>query len=128
MLLNEKFAHLWYIFGNSGLGLILFGFSFRNIMELRKSYKDDFLKKHGIKLGFMSAFIKASSYALQHQPVVNAVIDDKEIVYRDYVDISVAVATPKVCSFVIYSLLHSFEMHHTFSCKSLREGTLTFSL
>ncbi|XP_077587282.1 dihydrolipoyllysine-residue succinyltransferase component of 2-oxoglutarate dehydrogenase complex, mitochondrial [Stigmatopora nigra] len=68
-----------------------------NISEMRKTYKDAFLKKHNIKLGFMSAFVKASAYALTDQPTVNAVIDDttKEIVYRDYVDISVAVATPK---------------------------------
>uniref|UniRef100_A0A667Y7R3 Dihydrolipoyllysine-residue succinyltransferase component of 2-oxoglutarate dehydrogenase complex, mitochondrial n=1 Tax=Myripristis murdjan TaxID=586833 RepID=A0A667Y7R3_9TELE len=68
-----------------------------NISEMRKSYKDAFLKKHNIKLGFMSAFVKAAAYALVDQPAVNAVIDDttKEIVYRDYVDISVAVATPK---------------------------------
>lgn len=45
----------------------------------------------------MSAFLKASAYALQDQPVVNAVIEGNEIIYRDYVDISVAVATPKVC-------------------------------
>lgn len=54
-----------------------------------------FSKKHNIKLGFMSAFVKAAAYALQDQPVVNAVIDEGEIVYRDYIDISVAVATPK---------------------------------
>ncbi|CAK6957094.1 dihydrolipoyllysine-residue succinyltransferase component of 2-oxoglutarate dehydrogenase complex%2C [Scomber scombrus] len=68
-----------------------------NISEMRKTYKDAFLKKHNIKLGFMSAFVKAAAYALSNQPAVNAVIDDttKEIVYRDYVDISVAVATPK---------------------------------
>lgn len=68
-----------------------------NIKALRNKYKDDFLKKHGIKLSFMSAFIKASAYALGDQPVVNAVIDDstKEILYRDYVDISIAVATPR---------------------------------
>ncbi|XP_068436561.1 dihydrolipoyllysine-residue succinyltransferase component of 2-oxoglutarate dehydrogenase complex, mitochondrial [Clinocottus analis] len=68
-----------------------------NITEMRKTYKDAFLKKHNIKLGFMSAFVKAAAYALADQPAVNAVIDDttKEIVYRDYVDISVAVATPK---------------------------------
>uniref|UniRef100_A0A3B4TGN3 Dihydrolipoyllysine-residue succinyltransferase component of 2-oxoglutarate dehydrogenase complex, mitochondrial n=1 Tax=Seriola dumerili TaxID=41447 RepID=A0A3B4TGN3_SERDU len=68
-----------------------------NISEMRKAYKDAFLKKHNIKLGFMSAFVKAAAYALSDQPAVNAVIDDttKEIVYRDYVDISVAVATPK---------------------------------
>ena len=65
-------------------------------MELRKTYGDQFLKAHGIKLGFMSAFVKASAYALTSQPAVNAVIDGNEIVYRDYVDISVAVATPKV--------------------------------
>jgi 2-oxoglutarate dehydrogenase E2 component (dihydrolipoamide succinyltransferase) len=62
---------------------------------MRNSHKDAFQKKHGLKLGFMSAFVKASAYALNDQPIVNAVIDDMEIVYRDYVDISVAVATPK---------------------------------
>ncbi|XP_041814508.1 dihydrolipoyllysine-residue succinyltransferase component of 2-oxoglutarate dehydrogenase complex, mitochondrial-like [Chelmon rostratus] len=68
-----------------------------NIQEMRTAYKDAFLKKHNIKLGFMSAFVKAAAYALTDQPAVNGVIDDttKEIVYRDYVDISVAVATPK---------------------------------
>lgn len=65
-------------------------------MELRSQYKDAFLKKHGLKLGFMSAFLKAAANGLQDMPVVNAVIDQNEIVYRDYVDISVAVATPKV--------------------------------
>jgi len=67
------------------------------IMALRNRHKDAFLKKHGIKLGFMSAFAKASASALQDSPVINAVIDDatQEIVYRDYVDISVAVSTPK---------------------------------
>lgn len=67
-------------------------------MELRNSYKDAFFKKHNIKLGFMSAFLKASAAALVDSPTVNAVIDDGDIVYRDYVDISVAVATPKVKS------------------------------
>ncbi|XP_031726114.1 dihydrolipoyllysine-residue succinyltransferase component of 2-oxoglutarate dehydrogenase complex, mitochondrial-like [Anarrhichthys ocellatus] len=68
-----------------------------NIQDMRTIYKDAFLKKHNIKLGFMSAFVKAAAHALTDQPAVNAVIDDstKEIVYRDYVDISVAVATPK---------------------------------
>ncbi|TMW61586.1 hypothetical protein Poli38472_012777 [Pythium oligandrum] len=68
-----------------------------NLMNLRKSYKDDFEAKHGVKLGFMSAFIKAASSALLEVPGVNAMIDDahQEIVYRDYVDMSVAVSTPK---------------------------------
>ncbi|NWR61992.1 ODO2 dehydrogenase, partial [Bucorvus abyssinicus] len=68
-----------------------------NIREMRAVHKEPFLKKHNLKLGFMSAFVKAAAFALQDQPIVNAVIDDttKEIVYRDYVDISVAVATPR---------------------------------
>ncbi|XP_043462099.1 dihydrolipoyllysine-residue succinyltransferase component of 2-oxoglutarate dehydrogenase complex, mitochondrial [Leptopilina heterotoma] len=65
------------------------------LMEFRKSSQELFMKKYGLKLGFMSAFIAASAYALKDQPVVNAVIDGNDIVYRDYVDISVAVATPK---------------------------------
>merc|ERR1712223_7859 len=65
------------------------------IMQLRKDNQDAFVKRHGIKMGFMSAFVKASAYALTKQPTVNAVIDGQEILYRDYVDISVAVATPK---------------------------------
>lgn len=64
-------------------------------MDFRKQNQEAFQKKHGLKLSFMSAFLKASAYALQDQPVVNAVIDGTEIIYRDYVDISVAVATPK---------------------------------
>jgi len=65
------------------------------IMALRKEQQDAFTKRHGIKLGFMSAFVKSSAYALTQQPTVNAVIEGQEIIYRDYVDISVAVATPK---------------------------------
>jgi len=66
-----------------------------NIMELRTEYKDLFLERHGVKLGFMSAFIKAATYALNELPVVNGVIDGDDILYRDYVDISIAVGTPK---------------------------------
>ncbi|XP_049285860.1 dihydrolipoyllysine-residue succinyltransferase component of 2-oxoglutarate dehydrogenase complex, mitochondrial [Anopheles funestus] len=65
------------------------------IMDFRKQHLDAFVKKYGMKLGFMSAFCKAAAYALQDQPVVNAVIEENEIIYRDYVDISVAVASPK---------------------------------
>merc|ERR1712096_555756 len=66
-----------------------------NIMQLRKENQDAFVKRHGIKMGFMSAFVKASAYALTKAPTVNAVIEGQEIIYRDFVDISVAVATPK---------------------------------
>jgi len=66
-----------------------------NAMKIRNQYKDTFLKKHKLKLGFMSPFIKASSAALEQMPTVNAVIEDNYVIYRDFVDISVAVATPK---------------------------------
>jgi 2-oxoglutarate dehydrogenase E2 component (dihydrolipoamide succinyltransferase) len=63
-------------------------------MNIRKEVGEVFAKKHNVKLGFMSAFVKASAAALKEQPIVNAVIDKNEIVYRDFVDISVAVSTP----------------------------------
>lgn len=66
-----------------------------HIMAFRKKYLDAFTKKHAVKLGLMSPFVKAAANALMGQPVVNAVIEENEIIYRDYVDISVAVATPK---------------------------------
>lgn len=65
------------------------------LMEMRNAYKDVFFEKHGVKLGFMSAFVKAAASALQEVPAVNAVIDGSDIIYRDYTDISIAVATPK---------------------------------
>merc|ERR1711935_811501 len=64
------------------------------LSEMRIMYKDAFEKKHGTKLGFMSCFVAAACKALQEQPAVNAVIDDDAIVYRDYVDVSVAVSSP----------------------------------
>jgi len=70
-----------------------------SLMELRKLYKDDVLKKTGVKLGFMSAFSRACVLAMKDIPAVNASIEGPNggdtIVYRDYVDISVAVATEK---------------------------------
>ncbi|MEJ2409817.1 MAG: 2-oxoglutarate dehydrogenase complex dihydrolipoyllysine-residue succinyltransferase [Novosphingobium sp.] len=64
------------------------------VIEAREKYKDVFAKKHGIKLGFMSFFAKASVLALKDIPAVNAQIDGDEIVYHDYVDISIAVSAP----------------------------------
>jgi 2-oxoglutarate dehydrogenase E2 component (dihydrolipoamide succinyltransferase) len=64
------------------------------VIEAREAYKDLFAKKHGIKLGFMSFFAKASCLALKDVPSVNAYIEGDEIVYHDYVDISVAVSAP----------------------------------
>ena len=64
------------------------------VMEARAKYKDVFEKKHGIRLGFMSFFAKASVLALKDIPSANAYIEGEEIVYHDYVDISVAVSAP----------------------------------
>lgn len=67
-----------------------------NLMEMRKLYKDEFLEKTGIKLGFMGAFAKASTLAMKDIPAVGASIENNDtLVFRDYADISVAVATPK---------------------------------
>ncbi|MBL1147233.1 MAG: 2-oxoglutarate dehydrogenase complex dihydrolipoyllysine-residue succinyltransferase [Pseudomonadota bacterium] len=65
-----------------------------NCMALRAQYKDSFEKRHGIKLGFMSFFIKACIQALKDFPAVNASIDGDELVYKNYYDIGVAVSTP----------------------------------
>ncbi|XP_044473385.1 dihydrolipoyllysine-residue succinyltransferase component of 2-oxoglutarate dehydrogenase complex 2, mitochondrial-like [Mangifera indica] len=66
-----------------------------NLMKLRSDYKDAFLEQHGVKLGFMSGFVKAAVSGLQNQPIINAVIDGDDVIYRDYIDISIAVGTPK---------------------------------
>ncbi|XP_052177078.1 dihydrolipoyllysine-residue succinyltransferase component of 2-oxoglutarate dehydrogenase complex 2, mitochondrial-like isoform X2 [Diospyros lotus] len=66
-----------------------------NLMKLRSEYKDAFVEKHGVKLGLMSGFVKAAISGLQNQPIINAVIDGDDIIYRDYIDISIAVGTPK---------------------------------
>jgi 2-oxoglutarate dehydrogenase E2 component (dihydrolipoamide succinyltransferase) len=67
------------------------------MMALRNKYKDEFFEKHGVKLGFNSIFMKAAAEALTEIPIVNACVDadGKSVLYRDYVDISVAVASPR---------------------------------
>ncbi len=67
----------------------------KNVMEIRAKYKEAFQKKHGVGLGFISFFTKAVCNALQEWQAVNATIDGEEILYHDYVDISIAVSTPK---------------------------------
>lgn len=65
------------------------------VIEMRKQYKDLFDKKHGIKLGFMSFFVKASVHALKEVPDVNAEIDGTDIIYKNHYDVGVAVGTEK---------------------------------
>jgi len=64
------------------------------VMDLRNEYKDLFLKKHGVKLGFMSFFVKACCHALNEVPEVNAEIDGTDVVYKNFVHMGVAVGTP----------------------------------
>jgi 2-oxoglutarate dehydrogenase E2 component (dihydrolipoamide succinyltransferase) len=66
-----------------------------HIMGMRSEYKELFLKKHGVKLGFMSFFVKACVQALKDVPSVNAEIDGTDIIYKNYYDISIAVGTDK---------------------------------
>ncbi|TKW68482.1 MAG: 2-oxoglutarate dehydrogenase complex dihydrolipoyllysine-residue succinyltransferase [Paracoccus denitrificans] len=67
----------------------------KGIMDLRNEYKDAFEKKHGVKLGFMSFFVKACVHALHEVPEVNAEIDGTDVVYKNYVNMGVAVGTPQ---------------------------------
>jgi 2-oxoglutarate dehydrogenase E2 component (dihydrolipoamide succinyltransferase) len=65
------------------------------VIDLRNRYKDRFEKEHGVKLGFMSFFVKASVYALKKFPLVNAAIDGNDIIYHGYYDIGIAVGSPR---------------------------------
>ena len=65
------------------------------VIDARARYKDLFEKKHGIRLGFMGFFVKAVALAARDIPSVNASIEGEEIVYHDYLDVSVAVSAPK---------------------------------
>jgi 2-oxoglutarate dehydrogenase E2 component (dihydrolipoamide succinyltransferase) len=65
------------------------------VMDLRSKHRDMFEKEHGVKLGFMSFFVKAAVYALKKYPIVNASVDGNEIIYHGYFDIGVAVGSPR---------------------------------
>ncbi|TAK72861.1 MAG: 2-oxoglutarate dehydrogenase complex dihydrolipoyllysine-residue succinyltransferase [Betaproteobacteria bacterium] len=65
------------------------------VLDLRAKHKDKFEKEHGVKLGFMSFFVKAAVYALKKYPIVNASVDGNEIVYHGYFDVGVAVGSPR---------------------------------
>jgi 2-oxoglutarate dehydrogenase E2 component (dihydrolipoamide succinyltransferase) len=65
------------------------------VIELRNRYKVAFEKEHGVKLGFMSFFVKATVHALRKYPVLNASVDGKDIIYHGYFDIGIAVSSPR---------------------------------
>jgi 2-oxoglutarate dehydrogenase E2 component (dihydrolipoamide succinyltransferase) len=100
------------------------------VMDARSRYKDLFEKKHGIRLGFMSFFVKACALAARDVPAVNASIEGDEIVYRDYFDVSIAVSAPKglVVPVVRNTQTMSFadiEKQIAEYGKKAKEGTLT---
>ena len=102
------------------------------VIETRKKYKELFAKKHGVKLGFMGFFAKAACLALKDVPSVNAQIDGEEIVYHDYVDISVAVSAPNglVVPVIRNAEQMSFaDVENTIGDfgKRAKEGTLTMA-
>ena len=65
------------------------------VMEMRKRFQDNFTKEHGVKLGFMSFFVKAAVHALKKYPVINASVDGNDILYHGYFDIGIAVGSPR---------------------------------
>jgi 2-oxoglutarate dehydrogenase E2 component (dihydrolipoamide succinyltransferase) len=65
------------------------------VIELRKRFQDSFTKEHGVKLGFMSFFVKAAVHALKKYPIVNASVDGNDIIYHGYFDIGIAVGSPR---------------------------------
>ncbi|ETO07406.1 succinyltransferase [Reticulomyxa filosa] len=98
------------------------------LTAMRAKHKDIFLEKHGVKLGFMSAFVKASVSALREQPSINAYFDDerKEIVYHDYCDVSVAVASPTGLVVPIQEYANKAKKN-TLSLEEMSGGTFTIS-
>ncbi len=80
------------------------------IMDIRKQYKDKFKELHGVNLGFMSFFAKASAIALSEWPAVNAYIDADSLIYHDYADISIAVSTPRGLTVPVMRNVESLSM------------------
>ena len=100
------------------------------VMELRNRYKDRFEKDHGVKLGFMSFFVKAAIEALKKYPVVNASVDGGDIVYHEFYDIGVAVSTDRGLMVPIVrdadsKSFASIESEIAHYAKKAREGTIS---
>ncbi|NND33744.1 MAG: 2-oxoglutarate dehydrogenase complex dihydrolipoyllysine-residue succinyltransferase, partial [Saprospiraceae bacterium] len=100
------------------------------IMKIRKKYQEEFVEKHGVKLGFMSLFAKACAHALMEMPEVNAQIDGDHLIFHDYADISFAISTEtglvvppiKNCESLSF---HEIEIKLKELAKKAREGKLT---
>jgi 2-oxoglutarate dehydrogenase E2 component (dihydrolipoamide succinyltransferase) len=100
------------------------------VMKLRKQVQEKFVEKHGVKLGFMSLFAKACSNVLMEMPDVNAMIDGNNIIFNDFVDISIAISTPTGLVVPPVRNVESMDFHEIeLAIKGLavkaREGKLT---
>lgn len=100
------------------------------LQEIRKKYADKFKEKHGVNLGFMSFFTKAVTEALYHFPAVNSVIDGDEQIFHDFVDVGIAVSTPKGLMVPILRNAESMALHQIESkikevAIKARDGKLT---
>ncbi|MBM3911745.1 MAG: dihydrolipoyllysine-residue succinyltransferase [Sphingomonadales bacterium] len=100
------------------------------LMEMRSRYKDSFKEKYGVGLGFMSLFSKAVCLAMKEFPVINASIDGDELVYHDYVDLSIAVSAPRGLMVPVVRgadrlPLHEIEREIAHLAAKAREGTLS---
>lgn len=103
-----------------------------NVMALRAEYKDEFEKKHGVRLGFMGFFVKAAVNALKQVPAVNAEIAGDEIIYKNYYDIGVAVGGPNGLVVPVIrdcdkKSIAQIEADITNAAKKARDGTLTMA-
>ncbi len=103
-----------------------------NVMALRNEYKDEFEKKHGVRLGFMGFFVKAAVNALKQVPAVNAEIAGDEIIYKNYYDIGVAVGGPNGLVVPVIrdcdkKSLAQIEADIANAAKKARDGTLTMA-
>ena len=101
-----------------------------NVMALRKKYQEKFVEKYGIKLGFMSLFAKACANVLIEMPQVNAILNGDQLIYHDYVDISIAISTPNGLVVPPVHNVESLNFHEVeYKIKELavkaREGSLS---
>ncbi len=100
------------------------------VIDARNQYRDEFEKRYGARLGFMSFFVKACSQALQNYPITNASIDGNDIIYHDYIDIGIAVSSPRglvvpVLRDVQNSSFGDIEMQILDLAQKARDGKLT---
>ena len=104
----------------------------QSVMDARNHYRDEFEKRYGARLGFMSFFVKACAQALQNYPIANASIDGDDIIYHDYVDIGIAVSSPRglvvpVLRDVQHSSFGDIETQILDMAQKARDGKLTLN-